>query len=362
MKKIVVFFFLFIYGLSFSFSDNAFGVILYAEGKEFSIYREGNFRTFNISRDVVVGIPVYPGDLVQTSSGTMVEIQVIPGDTMIKVADNTTCEFTDFFPGGGLSAKIAYGRLRVKAENISSSSEIQITGRTFVLISSGGDIGYDFVAAKTGDRITTSRAYVISGSAMVSPVDSSETVELSSSSMFEIYEIASNTANPGISTESKKLDISEELISFWQRKGFVTSALSLDLVQKLYPDLWQGNLALVPRGTAKEGLVEKEGDVAKQSVELYLSSQDAPILTAEELLGADRVSVAKQQRAWGGFLFVTGLFEVGVGVVAGFGKDIAGPVWPYDNRMDTAIPLFATGGISIITGIISYAASFSVSQ
>ncbi|MFW6250557.1 MAG: FecR domain-containing protein, partial [Alkalispirochaetaceae bacterium] len=124
----------------------AYAFVIYAEGYDMTIFRNEELLTYDVLRDNVIGMPLLPGDLIQTDPETFVELQVMPSRTVIKVAENTTFRIEEIGGAGGGSFDLAYGRLRAKVDRIAGNEEFQIRGRSAVAGVRGTDFGYDFVA------------------------------------------------------------------------------------------------------------------------------------------------------------------------------------------------------------------------
>jgi urease accessory protein UreE len=86
--------------LSAQEEDSIFGVILYAEGVELSIFRQGELIRYDLFQDDVLGLPLLQGDMVQTEDNSFVEIQLLPSESVVKVAENTTFEITSIGEAG----------------------------------------------------------------------------------------------------------------------------------------------------------------------------------------------------------------------------------------------------------------------
>jgi hypothetical protein len=81
--------------------SDPYAFVIYAEGFNMSIYRNDTLENYDVLVDDVIGMPLLPGDLVQTDAGTFVELQVMPSRTVVKVAENTTFEIESLRRRGG---------------------------------------------------------------------------------------------------------------------------------------------------------------------------------------------------------------------------------------------------------------------
>lgn len=144
-------------------SQESYAFVIYAEGYDLSIYRNGELTTYDVLVDEVIGMPLLPGDLVQTDAQTFVEIQVMPSRTVVKVAENTTFEIERIGGAGGGTFNMAYGRVRARVERITSDDPFQIRGFTAVAGVRGTDFGYDLVVERQATSELQTKVYVFEG-------------------------------------------------------------------------------------------------------------------------------------------------------------------------------------------------------
>lgn len=154
-------------------TSRTFGLILYAVGKDVTVYRSGRLMTYNLNRSDVIGLPLFQNDLVQTDSGTYLEIQLLPSMSVIKVAENTTFRIDSIGDQGQASINLTYGRIRAKVEHIAqsvaaNSYPFTIRGPTTVAGVRGTDFGYDFVAERNIANIPVTQVYCFDGTVEVS--------------------------------------------------------------------------------------------------------------------------------------------------------------------------------------------------
>lgn len=146
---------------------DSYAFVIYAEGYDMTIFRNDELLTYDVVRDNVIGMPLLPGDLIQTDGETFVELQVMPSRTVIKVAENTTFRIEEIGGTGGGSFDLAYGRLRARVDRITGNEEFRIRGRSAVAGVRGTDFGYDFVATREGSVDAETQVYVFEGSVEV---------------------------------------------------------------------------------------------------------------------------------------------------------------------------------------------------
>jgi hypothetical protein len=131
-------------------SNESYAFIIYAEGYNVSVFRNEELTAYDVMLDDVIGMPLMPGDLVQTDDDTFIEMQVMPSRTVVKIAENTTFEIQSIGGAGGGSFNISYGRLRARVERVTQNDRFEIRGFTAVAGVRGTDFGYDMVVERAG--------------------------------------------------------------------------------------------------------------------------------------------------------------------------------------------------------------------
>ncbi|ADN01306.1 hypothetical protein [Spirochaeta thermophila] len=329
-------------------AEAAVGVILYAEGGTFSLYRGQDALRFDVGRNPVVGLAVRSGDLFQTDAESVLEVQVLGSQVMVKVGRNTTCEIRA--EGEGVRLRVAYGTVRVRTG--AEAVPVVVEGRGARADFSEGDVVYRFVSSSEGMRITTTSVEVRAGSVRVVPLAEGRTgeeVRVGPGERVEVAEEVDERGRIGITATKGRATVGG-LPSL----TFVHEPLSPDLIARLFPHLETEG------GAVQGSVVQREGR-AIQSVSLD-AAQESRMLTASDQVDIEAgLLEARRQRAWGGALFLSGMFFTGLGVFVGYGEDVASPYWPYQDRPDLALSLFSVGGVAIVSGIVSYIAGSSVS-
>ncbi|GHU09433.1 hypothetical protein FACS1894151_07180 [Spirochaetia bacterium] len=100
------------------------------------------------------GIVLKTGDAIHTNAGNFVEIELFPGDAIIRVAENTAVVFNGIEANSveankiEVSLSILYGRLRVMTGGEQYS--ISVTGGACITKINGGDIGVDYSVQRRG--------------------------------------------------------------------------------------------------------------------------------------------------------------------------------------------------------------------
>jgi hypothetical protein len=147
-----------------------YAFVIYAEGFNMSIYRNDTLESYDVLVDDVIGMPLLPGDLVQTDADTFVELQVMPSRTVVKVAENTTFEIESLGGAGGGTFNMSYGRVRARVERITSNETFEVRGFSAVAGVRGTDFGYDMVVEREASNELQTNVYVFEGEVEVSEV------------------------------------------------------------------------------------------------------------------------------------------------------------------------------------------------
>lgn len=163
-------------------ADGTYAFVIYAEGFEMSIFRNGELTAYDVLVDDVLGMPLLPGDLVQTDADTYVEIQVMPSRTVVKVAENTTFEIERLGGEGGGTFNMTYGRLRARVDRITGNDAFEIRGFSAVAGVRGTDFGYDMVVEREVAQELQTRVYVFEGEVEVSEAEAASETDPASDS------------------------------------------------------------------------------------------------------------------------------------------------------------------------------------
>jgi hypothetical protein len=150
-------------------SQDVFGVILYADGEEITIFRHGTLLTYDVLYDDIIGMPLLEGDLVQTENGTFVEVQLLPSRSTLKIAENTSFQINSIAQNGGGDFDLLYGRVRAKVAQLGATDPFQIRGRQAVAGVRGTDFGFDYVVERGSFTNPVTQVYCFEGSVEVLP-------------------------------------------------------------------------------------------------------------------------------------------------------------------------------------------------
>lgn len=254
-------------------AEESYAFVIYAEGYDLSVYRNGELMTYDVLVDDVIGMPLLPGDLVQTDAQTFVEIQVMPSRTVVKVAENTTFEIERIGGAGGGTFNMAYGRVRARVERITGDDPFQIRGFTAVAGVRGTDFGYDLVVERQATSELQTKVYVFEGEVDVTetlrevapeetvprePV-TSQRVRIGANEMVSVVTdvppelaeradaaveggsstpIAPSTITPPVqNVVFRTSEIEEEIEAFWDEQAFREEPVDPSMVEESFPGI-----------------------------------------------------------------------------------------------------------------------------
>ena len=153
------------------------GEIVYAEGKDFVLIRGGERSIHQVDSPDSIGLEIREGDMLQTSSRTFLEVQLLPHGTVLKIAENSSFVFKGFgADGGAVSLSLIYGRVRAKVAKLSGHDTFIVRSGATVAGVRGTDFGVDSIASasslasSSGVVLPPVRVYCFSGEVAVLPV------------------------------------------------------------------------------------------------------------------------------------------------------------------------------------------------
>lgn len=386
--------------------DNAYAFVIYAEGYDMSIFRNGELTTYDVVMDDVIGMPLLAGDLVQTDAQTFVEIQVMPARTVVKVAENTTFEIERIGGSGGATVNVTYGRLRAKVERVTGADPFEVRGFSAVAGVRGTDFGYDTVVERADMGELQTRVYVFDGEVDVSDrlpegVDEQpQTVRIAANQMVNVIteipahiqpRVEDPEAAPEIDppTDDPRPDVvptrrvvfrqeelEPEIQEFWTREDFREEAVDPDRVDERFPGI--------------NARVQQLTEERRRYEELQRLRREGMLMTPEQLLAdaddlleleperepdlislegprpsdrAQRIILPQDGRTLGAQTRIAGHWFMGMGVA----MELAGiaTAWFGEGHRTVSdlegggpgVGLMTGGGVFISSGLISYVIS-----
>lgn len=206
--------------------EESIGIIVYATGGTVSMLRDG--RTLEHDADAAIGEPVYEGDQIATGSETFVELQLLVGTTMVKIAENTTFS-VERLRNDRVAIEATYGRFRARVERLAGAS-FEIAGMTVVAGVRGTNLAYDQIIDSTSGALVN-RVACFDGEVLVSArTDRSVAITLSAGEGLSV------PVGGGIDDVRRELVV-EPLRDYWELWGFVTEPRSVDGLQTAFPQI-----------------------------------------------------------------------------------------------------------------------------
>lgn len=384
--------------------DGAFAFIIYAEGYDITIFRNGELTSYDVLVDNVVGMPLLAGDLVQTDAQTFVEIQVMPARTVVKVAENTTFEIERIGGSGGGTFNITYGRLRARVERVTQQDPFEVRGFSAVAGVRGTDFGFDSVVEREQMGELRTRVYVFEGEVDVSdrPVEgvdeAPQQVRIAANQMINVTtEIPEHIrprpedpdappvvdAQPGEERPEavparrvvfQQEQIEPEIEEFWQRETFREEPVDPDLVDERFPGINARVQQLSEERRRYEELQRLRREGLLTTPEMFLAEQDEPLdleperqpvgVEIEGPRAADRaqrlILLPQDAHSIRGQTRIAGHWLMGIGIT----MELAGAAtswFGYGHRSFSdlegggpGVGLMTGGGVFITSGLISY--------
>lgn len=213
---------------------DAYASIVYAEGNTFRLTRSGAVRVYNTGTDDVLGLEIKPGDLIQTSGGTWLEVSIHHLSASVQVAENTTFRFEADEKRENSSGDLLYGRVRAKVGRLSGSSSYKIKTPTLIAGVRGTDFGCDVIAfSGQTESGVLNRVFCFEGSVAVNDIAhlQSDPVMITTNEMVEVSgEATAQKREAPLIIE--KTDVADEVRIFWLEKPSI-GYVALDSLFKL---------------------------------------------------------------------------------------------------------------------------------
>ncbi|HUW69851.1 MAG TPA: FecR family protein [bacterium] len=142
-----------------AWADGAAAVVEYASGDDVIVLRAGR----RVPAGDILGMELMEGDQVQTGKGVFLEMHVVSGGAVIKLAENTTFVL-ERLADGKTSLRLVYGRIRAKVEKLAGTDSFVVKSTQAVAGVRGTDFGLDVMAARSAALgLTTTNVYCFQG-------------------------------------------------------------------------------------------------------------------------------------------------------------------------------------------------------
>lgn len=212
-------------------AETPYATIAYAEGKRFSVIRDGKPVSYSADSPEVIGLPIQRGDILQTAADTYLEISIHPISASVQLAENTTFRCDADESGMKSEGKLYYGRVRAKVSKLAESATYKISSPALVAGVRGTDFGCDHFyvrpsAPSTPDAAqaspTLNRVFCFEGHVAVAPSAEPdlETVMIAGGEMVESSTLATGAAGAKEATPLATAPVSAEVSDFWKNREF----------------------------------------------------------------------------------------------------------------------------------------------
>ena len=211
----------------FTASSEDLARIIATEGSTFTLVRKSESHIYDLNRTQVKGMTIYSGDMILTESDTFVEVQLLSGQSFIKIAGDTTFIFENIGRDGSGVFKLIYGRVRARVDSLPPKTDFYITGYDTVAGVRGTDFGYDLLYNRTEENPEIiSKVYCFEGSVDVAWVSLAAEKFSEIDKMGYNQEIRSIYGNEMITLSSSRnkiigiTKVEQEIIDFWNAHPF----------------------------------------------------------------------------------------------------------------------------------------------
>ncbi len=363
--------------------EEVFGVILFAEGAQLSIFRQGELLRYDLFEDDVLGMPLLQGDMVQTEDNSFVEIQMLPSESVVKVAENTTFEITSIGNQGGGSFELLYGRVRAKVSRL-NDEQFQIRGRSAIAGVRGTDFGYDYVT-RIGESVTpTTSVYCFEGSVEVVGGQNDAIADANGSpgqdevepdgvliEAFEMVAVSEDRSAGPLTPVEVRFDarqIDQEITDYWRDNSFKSVAVNPKEIENVFPSIKedlraakaQAALAAEKRAFLASGQTLRAFRESRQQAAALQTPAPArdpfpliqPISVASLIPEIQTVAYqANGLRVAGAFMGTLGVLAETAGILFTFYSEELGLDSAFSENYGPA--LMGAGGVSLSIGLIS---------
>ncbi len=142
-----------------AWADGVAAVVEYASGVDVIVLRSGR----RVPLSDPIGMELMEGDQVQTGKGVFLEMHLLSGGAVIKLAENTTFVL-ERLSDGTTSLRLVYGRIRAKVEKLAGTDSFVVKSQQAVAGVRGTDFGLDVMAARSAVLgSTTTNVYCFQG-------------------------------------------------------------------------------------------------------------------------------------------------------------------------------------------------------
>lgn len=198
---------------------SAAAVIEYASKDDVIVIRSG--------RPVAVpdpfGFELFEGDSVQTGRATLIEVRMLSGGAVFKLAENTTFRLTAASSGETVLS-LVYGRIRSKVQRLAGGESFVMSSQTAVAGVRGTDFGMDVVAAR-GASAPTTNVYCFDGAVIVTAMTTSSSSSREGlEAVPRIFNVSAGqmvrVEQKGEFVEAERIELQSAILEFWRANDF----------------------------------------------------------------------------------------------------------------------------------------------
>ncbi|NBF39226.1 MAG: hypothetical protein GVY14_02315 [Spirochaetes bacterium] len=331
------------------------GMVLTAEGRRLSFFREGSVSAYDAYLEPVAGRPVLAGSLLQLEENTSLELQLLPARTRMKLGAQATIRLEAVDDAGGGRLTMYFGRLRAIVPS-SAASDVVVEGPDArVTIAPGSDVAVDVLADPANAAVYTAVS-TIAGSATVQP----KPIDAES----EVTVVAGGTRARTVPAEAGvALEVSDalegETVAFWARHSFEARPAGPVALEDRFPQAYSyvyGFYGEPPQ--LAEPLPETQPEPAPEDGPPEAEIEPLPTLPELDLAPPEFAERDRTELRNGGLgLMVMGAVFAG----AGYGVDYAADAFLSDAVQPEGVSpgtvmMYAGGGF-FVTGLITFLVS-----
>jgi hypothetical protein len=215
---------LFIWSFAWT-QDKAAAVVEYSSGEDFVVIRKGR----KLALQDPIGFELFQGDQLQTGDGVFVELRIMTGNAIVKLAENTTFVL-ERLGDGQTSMQLVYGRIRAKVERMAGTDSFSIRSTQAIAGVRGTDFGVDVVASRQvslGSTVTN--AYCFTGAVEVTAFVRSDALAAESleaipkSFVIGAGEMIKVEGAAG-KAEAVKVPLEKAIQGFWKDNDYISGA------------------------------------------------------------------------------------------------------------------------------------------
>lgn len=219
MKR-TLFFLLLSTGILISANGTDLAQIMGADGAGFTLIREGSSYPFKLKSDDVKGMTLYRGDTLMTEADTFLEIHLLKGSSMLKLAGGSTLVIEQLDNEGGGVFRLVSGRVRARVSALSPRAEFYLLTPVLAagLKGKNADFGMDYLP-----EVRIMRVYSFEGEIPVAlfsegtetsgkKMDKPEAAFLLTSGDLLTFTFRDSSQFP------EKVPVTKEIVTFW--KGY----------------------------------------------------------------------------------------------------------------------------------------------